>query len=259
MEKILFIFEGEKTEENIFKSVFKIYSKTRSDEIIKVAYCRTIYDLYIKLKKDPDIDIIEILRENSKNESILSGITRDKISMTYLFFDYDGHAPIANDNNLNEMLELFDEETDKGKLYISYPMVEAYKNFTNKINFNCKEMCDVEAKINIKFKEKIAKNSVYNRCEQLSYIDWNFIITNHIKKSYCIINKNCEGNLNYIPSYKEVLKMTQKQIFEAQLNKFIIPQKKVAIISCIPQFIIEYFGEKLYNEIIEECNKNVEK
>ena len=45
-----------------------------------------------------------------------------------MFFDYDGHAPLADDEKIKELLILFNEETSFGKLYISYPMIEALKH-----------------------------------------------------------------------------------------------------------------------------------
>ena len=56
-------------------------------------------------------------------------------SEVYLFFDYDGHhnnipKKLSGKDALEEMLETFNNETELGKLYVSYPMVEAIKEIS---------------------------------------------------------------------------------------------------------------------------------
>ena len=91
--------------------------------------------LWKKLKADDfDTDIIEVLREsNKKIREQLEGLSRDDFSEVFLFFDYDVHQTNlgkADDGDvINQMLESFDNETENGKLYISYPMVEALRDF----------------------------------------------------------------------------------------------------------------------------------
>ena len=52
-------------------------------------------------------------------------------SEIYLIFDYDfqnKNLPLDMMNRqIDEMLDLFDDETDNGRLYINYPMVEAIR------------------------------------------------------------------------------------------------------------------------------------
>ena len=53
------------------------------------------------------------------------------ISETYLFFDYDFQNTQLTLEEINlrvqSMLELFTDETDDGKLYINYPMIESIR------------------------------------------------------------------------------------------------------------------------------------
>ena len=92
-----------------------------------------IYMLWKKLKADDfDTDIIEVLREsNKKIREQLEGLSRDDFSEVFLFFDYDAHQTNLGKSDdgdvINHMLESFDNETENGKLYISYPMVEALR------------------------------------------------------------------------------------------------------------------------------------
>ena len=58
---------------------------------------------------------------------------RDSVDEVFLFFDYDSHqnnAPGCESDALVEaMLLAFDNEHESGKLYISYPMVEALYDY----------------------------------------------------------------------------------------------------------------------------------
>lgn len=53
------------------------------------------------------------------------------ISEIYLFFDYDFHNRNLSLEEINrqvrEMLETFNNETEFGRLYIDYPMVESIR------------------------------------------------------------------------------------------------------------------------------------
>ena len=54
-----------------------------------------------------------------------SGVKSSDFSEIYLFFDYDFQNTNLTleemNRRLQEMLEMFDDETDNGKLYINYP------------------------------------------------------------------------------------------------------------------------------------------
>ena len=85
--------------------------------------------LWKKLEADDfETDIIEVLRESSKElQKLLEGLSREDFSEVFLFFDYDAHQTnLGNADGqdaLKQMLESFDNETENGKLYVSYPMV----------------------------------------------------------------------------------------------------------------------------------------
>ena len=79
-------------------------------------------------------DIVTVIKKKleSRNENPIS----DELSITdfsevYLFFDYDFQNKNLEQKELNaqlnEMLEFFSDETDNGKLYVSYPMIESIK------------------------------------------------------------------------------------------------------------------------------------
>jgi hypothetical protein len=99
--------------------------------IVTCAYCTTIYKMYVEISEDEYLDTFSLVKDIEQNKDSLKDFKRTDFSQIYMFFDYDGHVTNASDKKLNDLLEFFNEETEKGKLYISYPMVEALKHIEN--------------------------------------------------------------------------------------------------------------------------------
>ncbi len=89
---------------------------------LKCVYDAELYQLYEHLKKEVfAVDIVNVLKErNQRNAEILKDYNRDSFAGVYLFFDYDAHSTLADDDKVNEMLEYFDNETENGCMYLSY-------------------------------------------------------------------------------------------------------------------------------------------
>ena len=76
------------------------------------------------------MDLVYIIKNRrTENKVVLNGYTQEDFESIYLFFDYDAHDPAAKDDKLIEMLNFFNDEHDRGLLYVSYPMVEAFRHF----------------------------------------------------------------------------------------------------------------------------------
>lgn len=131
----VFIVEGEAREPQIIDNISKIFFSHGNYTIITLPAGENIYMLWKQLKADDfDTDVIEVLREsNDEIKKQLIGLSRDDFSEVYLFFDYDAHqtniGKTVKENVIHQMLESFDNETENGKLYISYPMVEALRDY----------------------------------------------------------------------------------------------------------------------------------
>lgn len=130
------VVEGESREPKIIENIIQIFFKNCNFKIIMLPAGQNIYMLWQTMKEDDFYtDIIEVLREsNEEIKHLLEGLSRDDFSEVFLFFDYDGHQKNLSVDNIEydvieEMLTNFDNETENGKLYISYPMVEALRDF----------------------------------------------------------------------------------------------------------------------------------
>jgi hypothetical protein len=129
---ILLVFEGEIIEKQIFRSI-KNYFFPLSDgrTIIRASFCGEIFQLWNIVKDDADLDIVEILKERP-NSDILD-LSRNNVSEVHLFFDHDAHfrSDVSQREyyeKINSLIDTFSNEFERGKLWISYPMVEAIKH-----------------------------------------------------------------------------------------------------------------------------------
>ncbi|TEW42847.1 hypothetical protein [Psychromonas algicola] len=237
---ILFVFEGQVTEHDIMNNLKKYYLNTETDGVYLVSSnCGDIYSLYGKLQKDEDLDIFPLLTEKKVNAH-LSGIKRRQISEIYLFFDYDGHAPAATDKKLNELLEHFVDETENGKLYVSYPMVESLKHVPE-TGF---EHLTVQAKEKIGYKG-LASNECkkeYISFKKLSHNDWKKLNLLHLKK----LNKLVNGTYELPSQLNE-----QTVILQKQIQTHISTNNEVAVLSSYPVFLLDYYGVDSIEELTQ--------
>lgn len=205
-EYIAIISEGEKTEKQIINNLENNFT-TFSNKIIFLSYKANIYNLFI-----------------------------------YLFFDYDGHTENASDEEIVKMLNKFDNETENGKLYISYPMVEALKHLKkDKLDIN---NYLVEAKTRINYKNFVSQNTDYENLVNLTKGNWLFIIFENLKRCLFLLEIT---NINY-EIYSNMI--NQESIFNKQLDKYISKEKKVLVLSAFPFFLIEYFGEEFFSLVV---------
>ncbi|MBU0487255.1 MAG: hypothetical protein KKD31_04800 [Bacteroidetes bacterium] len=229
--RILFVFEGERTENQITDNL-TTNNFFGNNTIIQCAYCTDIYQLHKEISNDEDLDTFSLLKEKPQNSHALSAYDRSDFAEIYLFFDYDGHANTATDEKIERVLTLFNEETSSGKIFISYPMVEALKHYSDSINFN---KLKVKAKENIKY-----KNLVHFQCKKslrdltsYSKSTWIQLIELHLMKMNYIVNDDYS-----LPKSN----ISQNDIFLNQLEKYINVDCTVAVLSSFPIFLFDYYG-----------------
>lgn len=246
----LFVFEGGRAES---KYVEKLEQNFLGERIsVKCVYDAEIYQLYKSLEKeDLDFDMVELLKERSKeNAELLKDYNRDSFAYIYLFFDYDAHSTLADDSKIEKMLQFFDNETENGLLYISYPMVEAIRHYKDLNSFkdltvkckraNCpyKSNCkDVEACINEPhYKQFSASGCRPDLCNINKYTNevWQELINAHVSKMNYLVNEQFA-----FPEKTEL----QSTIFESQLEKHINHKcPMVAVLSAFPIYVLDYYG-----------------
>ena len=238
--KILFVFEGSETEKQVVDSLQQFFVNEKTKTIITCAYCGEIYQIYNEILADEDLDTFHLMKGRIQNIDSLKGYNRGDFAEIYMFFDYDAHSPLANDTKLEELLDFFNEETDKGKLYISYPMVEALKHISDYDTFRDLK---VECKINIDYKNLVSESCIaylqdFTRYDRETWVD---LLKVHLEKMNYIVNDSCEFPQNIIP---------QPDIFMKQLEKYINIDSTVGVLSAFPLFVHDYYGNKKTKKIV---------
>jgi hypothetical protein len=234
---VLFVFEGEIREHTIFQCMSSFAIREVIDVHLVTTYCTNIYDLFRQLDDDPDLDLVELVRERSTNNSAtLSNFSRDDIAEIYLIFDFDAHADPEPASKIRKLLRIFSDETDVGKLFVNYPMAEAFGHVSNTDSFHEAEAVIAEGR---KYKALVDKEQAgeYRDISKMVWPQFKELFQAHCKKAQYIIN----GDYRF-PN--ELL--DQPEIFEAQEEKYIKPKNAVAVLSAFPLFLLHYRGpEKL--------------
>lgn len=252
----LFIIEGSRAEDKIIKSLERhIFGKRFA---VKCVYDAEIYQLYKQLKDDDfALDIVNLLKErNAKNSEILKDYNRDSFAYIHLFFDYDAHSTLADDGKLMEMLSFFNNETENGKLYVSYPMVEAIRHYRDMDSFrfltvkckrsNCPYLLECEEKDACLDEPHYKKFVPTDSLPQLSNLNgynhdiWKELITAHLCKTNELVNDEFIIPYDIIP---------QMEVFKKQLEKFVCQKcPRVAVLSAFPMFVLDYYGCAMIRE-----------
>ncbi|TDS92942.1 hypothetical protein [Erwinia rhapontici] len=233
-EKILFVFEGEKTEHVLTKRFISEYFSSRDETIIKVSFCGEIYQLYRQLKSDPMgieyVDIFPLLKERDPK---LEPYSRDEFSQIYMFFDYDPHASQANIESLREMLTVFSEETDKGNLFVSYPMVESLRC----CNGNFEEFFSLAVHLTEvpKFKSFVdlyARKTKYNDVPKWDLNLWQEVISLNCIKANHLVNESKQFPDEHI----EQGLILEKQRIKSE------EEQSVYVLNAFPLMFLSHFG-----------------
>lgn len=242
MSKILMLTEGKDPDKKLIEHIINKFQI--KGEVIW-AKIGTIYAFYkdIKEKYDENMDIIRYIKYKY-SDKISKEFKASEISYVYLFFDYDLHSKLNEEyeniekiyeriNEISEINSFFENETENGKLYLSFPMIEAYHKPIG-CNYIYKEDSFEEKLVNFKeFKKKI-KSEIGNRGIE------------SIKSQYKEIIKF------YIHNSEKILGMKFKEVEKNKVLKFqnelLKNKNKVKIYPSIPIFLNEYFEVKKLQE-----------
>lgn len=244
-----FIVEGEAREPQIIDNISRIFFSHGNCTVITLPAGENIYMLWKQLKADDfDTDIIEILREsNDQIKKQLAGLSRNDFSEIYLLFDYDVHQRnlrmSVSEDVVYQMLESFDNETENGKLYISYPMVEALRDYEpGKCGSGADCFVDVDEIGNYK---NASSTRAYNPHFREYDIDtWKDIIDVFAMRISCLYG--ISGRME-VEQYSN--KVTPGNIYEKELRE--LNMHRVFVLSAFPEFLLDYFGLKLWKTSVK--------
>ena len=243
-----FIVEGEVREPQIIDNISKVFFAHGNFKIITLPAEENIYMLWKKLKADDfDTDIIEVLRESNDDiKEQLVGLSRDDFSEVYLFFDYDMHQTnLGKEDDADavaQMLKSFDNETENGKMYISYPMVEALRDYNTGVCGN-KEACYVTIEQMTEYKNVSSVRSANPHFREYDYETWKDIIDVFAMRVSCLFGS--VGTLDY-ERYSETARPYDIYVQEKERQN-----GEVFILSAFPEFLVDYYGVKLWRTCVK--------
>lgn len=250
---ILFVFDGDERESRLYRTLERLYFPKQNENII-CSFGNNIYDLYNELQEyDGDGDIVALMWERlaDRDDATLGGIRNSDISEIFLFFDYDFQNSQLSLDEINrrveEMLTLFDDETDNGKLYINYPMIESIR-YTKELPDDAYASYSIGREVCKDFKRLAREFSAYDSLDHLLFKDG----VTPTKEKYLKVKDNweylrtmnvCKANLltrGLFTMPREKSDIGQQAVFNNQVTKFVKPKESVAILNSFPIFIYEY-------------------
>lgn len=243
----LFIVEGESRDLRFAKEMQQCFMKPESEvKIICLPAMQNIYMLYQKLAADDfETDIVEVLRESVPAAAkSLTGVSRDSVEQVYLFFDYDPHQNNVTNKNADALVETmistFDNEHENGKLYISYPMVEALYDYRAG---QCQSHsgCFIDA-TDIPTYKQISGEGNPNVSKHMEIMQWKDSIACFALRCKCLLNME---TLSF-ELYRE--QVTVKALFDRE-RKLLHEDGKVFALSAFPEFLLDYSDVKFFNHM----------
>ena len=252
----LFIVEGAVKENQYVKDMTQRFFQGRYEsKIINLSAEQNIYMLYKSLARDGfDTDIVEVLKETvDEARSVLTGINRQEIDEVFLFFDFDCHQDNTNPSDpragdiISAMLEFFNNETEYGKLYISYPMVEALRDYRER---ECESLtgCWIPVEDVGNYKQLAGSNNPHNS-HKMNIEEWREVINAFYFRLKCLMEA---GELEY-SSYKDDI--TPKTIYEAE-HRALVDYKHVFVLSAFPEFLLDYFKKDFWHANVKRRKNN---
>ena len=166
-----------------------------------------------------------------------------------MIFDYDFHdvnrSPEVLNEQLSYLLSFFKEETENGKLYINYPMIESIR-YTKQLpdrDYNTytvsREDCRIFKRLSDNFSfypnmDFVLKGSRISRAK-----NWELLKRQNVAKA----NYICNGHFVYPPVDTDSI--SQIQILHHQITDYESRVGcQVSVLSSFPIFLFDWLGDK---------------
>lgn len=234
--KILVLVEGEKTDYRLMGHLLEVYGISDSHEI--VSYNTNIYVLYNEMFRDGDpssMDILQILKGHER-DSEKKKLFDERYSDILLIFDLDPQDPAFSADKIIKMASYFVESSDMGKLYLNYPMVEAFYHMKSIPDEEYYQYtASLEELRNRKYKERVTRENRNHSYAKFAVTkeECNIVIGQNIRKAWLIVGTEqvTDGISQLLPDSVNVLKFQLKNLKEQQL---------VSILCICVFYIVDY-------------------
>lgn len=152
----------------------------------------------------------------------------------------NSRALLTNIKIIKEMVSYFVDETDNtvGKLYISYPMIEALWDYDEQDleGFRHRNV-PLQVVVDKKYKQLVGDRGAPGNINKYSLEVFSALAGINVKKANYIVAAQWEK-----PSYtKYVEELGQEAIIEAE-EDLLISEKMIGVLSGLPLFMVDYWG-----------------
>ena len=263
-KKIAIIVEGNSREKKYWRNIQHIFFNDTKIEVFTLSAGINIYSLWKQMKHDENqTDIIEVLKEFNKSPSCkISTFSQLDFEEIFLFFDYDpqqNNLKYGSENPalvISNMFNIFNNETENGKLYMSYPMCEALRDIREK---NCMPIskCTLPLSEIKEYKKITSMNNKFLSVSNYSLEDWLMILTIFLYRIRCLYKINLTKK-DLFTWYKENLSngvICPSTIYEKE-HEFEINSGNIFILSAFPEFLLDYFKPEKFTSLNSYLQKN---
>jgi len=214
--KILMLVEGAKTDVKLMTHLLEVYGIDNNHTI--VSYNTNIYTLYNEMFADGDPeskDLLQVLKEH-ENDTAKKSIFDESYSDILLIFDLDPQDGQYSAKKIIEMAEYFVESSDMGKLYINYPMVEAFYHMKSIPDPDyCSYTVTIQELTARSYKERVNRENRNHNYRKFAVdrSECSTVIQQNIEKSQMIVSAE---NDEIYPDMIEVLKKQTSMLSEEE-------------------------------------------
>lgn len=228
--KILLIVEGEVEEPRILGSESHgLLSLIGSDYEI-VPFASSIYELYEAYKNNEYDDLVSYLRIEKGLKIDDNILSKNAFSAVYLIFDFEPQYQKYSDEKILDLLNTFNNETELGKLYINYPMVEAYYHLLELPDSNYNDRTISLNGLSGKKYKHLVNTTTCLKKNNIRNIHLCHIIMHNYNKCKVMISSK-EKFIDYKKVLEEQIKMKNKN-------------NEIFVLSTFPLIVIDYNYEK---------------
>lgn len=247
-KRVLVVLEGKKPETAIVNKINELLNLGLSVQII---FGANIYELYRSIYDDEftkiedlsfGINTFDLIKQSGSetfkdyNHALLQEYTAQDFAFIYLFFDFDPWSATESKplSIVKNMLELFNEPTEQGKLYINYPSIELFNHVGDNFQYSYYQYLVGGDSYKKEAGRYIPEFKQYRQIKKINRSHLLELIQLHLQKANFICN-----DAFVVPD--DVAEIEQVDIFDKQFI-FYNQEQKTYVLSSIPIFLFEVFG-----------------
>lgn len=140
------------------------------------------------------------------------------------------------------MLQTFSNETELGKLYISYPMIESIKE----IDINTKEYKTLYLSLDeiCQYKQDVSNQFEYNNYSHIDEKHWLIACKASRKRASLLVRYNSTCTYDYF-----IHNLNQENLYFYQKRNYICNGHFLCVLNSVPLFLLEYFQETFWDMV----------